>query len=149
MDTGPFSREFVELFHRVYERFHRRDRVDAPRISPESLAVLSHLHRSGPLTIREAGRHFQRSQSATSELVSRLERRGLVERLADERDRRRTLVWLTPEGESVLAKNTRVLSEALLAHAFRQMDPEEAREVTRALRALLATPPAPPGVKDD
>ena len=149
MDSQDPTSEFVALFHRVYERFHRRDRTDGVRVSPESLAVLSHLDRSGPLTIREASGHFERSQAATSELVTRLERRGLVERLADERDRRRTLVWLTPTGSKVLADHTTVLSTKLLTHAFQQMEPATSDAVVRALRTLLETDPAPPGVKDD
>ena len=78
MDTASFAREFTELYRAVYVRFHRRDRVEAYRLSPESLAILRHLDASGPLTVKEAMRHFERSQSATSELISRLEKRGIL-----------------------------------------------------------------------
>lgn len=40
--------------------------------------------------------------NSTVELVDRAERAGLVRRVSDERDLRRSLVMLTPHGESVL-----------------------------------------------
>ncbi len=42
--------------------------------------------------------------NSTVELVDRAERAGLVRRVSDERDLRRSLVMLTPHGESVLQR---------------------------------------------
>ena len=139
------AREFAELFSAVYVRFHRRVRPSVWRPSGESLALLRHLARIGPLTVTEASRHFERSQAAVSELLARLERRGLVERHADERDRRRTLVWLSDGGREALEKAERVLSERLVAHAFEQMEPDARAGLVAALRALLDTETATEG----
>lgn len=130
---------FVELYRDVYSRFHRRVRPDTYRPSAESLAVLRHLTRSGPLTVSEAAGHFERSQSATSEILARLERRGLIERFADERDRRRTLIWLTKQGLESLRLNDSVLSPRLVEHAFRQMHADDRDKLFAGLQALLAT----------
>jgi DNA-binding MarR family transcriptional regulator len=71
--------EFEQLFRAVYLTFHRRD---APRsqLPSASLAVLEHLALAGPLTIGEAAAHLRRAQSVVSEIVSHLERQGLLER---------------------------------------------------------------------
>lgn len=140
---------FQELYRAVYDRFHRRDAPGAYRVSAESLAVLRHLLRTGPLTVMEAARHLERSQSAMSEIVSRLERRGLLARMSDERDRRRTLVWLTDDGLVHVEKAGRVLSPKLLRHALDQLSGDARGRLLAGLEGLLKTDPHDPGVKDD
>jgi DNA-binding MarR family transcriptional regulator len=128
--------EFEQLFRAVYLTFHRRD---APRgqLAAASLAVLEHLALAGPLTIGEAAAHLRRAQSVVSEIVSHLERQGLLERESDPADRRRTLVWLTLAGQTTLRRQREVLSEELLAGALGRMPPEQVGALLGALRALV------------
>lgn len=149
MDAQDRAKHFCDLYREVYLRFHRRDPVDAYRLSQESHGVLRHLFDTGPLTVMEAARHFERSQSSVSELIARLEARDLLARQPDERDRRRTLVWLTPLGREVLEKTEQVLSTRLLEHAFEQLPPEEAAVIVDALDRLLATERDQRGLKDE
>ncbi len=134
-DTEPAG-EFEQLFRTVYLTFHRRD---APRgqLANASLAVLEHLALAGPLTIGEAAAHLRRAQSVVSEIVSHLERQGLLERESDPADRRRTLVWLTLAGQTTLRRQREVLSEELLADALGRMPPEQVGALLGALRALV------------
>ena len=118
-DAGPAG-EFAELFRAVYLTFHRRDRPRS-QLPNASLAVLEHLALAGPLTIGEAAAHLRRAQSVVSEIVSHLERQGLLERERDPADRRRTLIWLTPDGQAALRRQREVLSEDLLAGALSRM----------------------------
>lgn len=149
MAAEDSAASFQELYRRVYHRFHRRDTTESNRISTESLAVLQHLRDTGPLTVIEAARHFERSQSAMSEIITRLERRSILMRMPDERDRRRTLVWLTEEGLTLLRNAEQVLSPKLLQHAFEQLDEDARQRVLDALDELLRTEKHEPGVKDD
>ena len=84
-----------------------------------------------------------------SELINRLEQRDLLSRMTDERDRRRTLVWLTEVGKETLERSEQVLSLRLLGHAFDQMAEEEVHGILSALSQLLATEREKPGSKDD
>ena len=138
-----------DLMREVYLRFHRRVRPSEYRPSRESLAVLDHLDRSGPLTVMEAARHFERSQSAMSEILDRLESRGLLERIEDERDRRRKLVWLTSHGLVVMERAFAVYSQRLLEEAITQMNSEETEALFAGLRGLLATPLSAKGWDDE
>jgi DNA-binding MarR family transcriptional regulator len=133
------AREFAELFRAVYLTFHRRD---GPRsqLPNASLAVLEHLALAGPLTIGEAAAHLRRAQSVVSEIVSHLERQGLLERESDPDDRRRTLIWLTPAGQATLRRQREVLSEERLATALAEMPAEQSRALLSALRALVQSP---------
>ena len=136
-DNAAVAAEFESLFRDVYLRFHRRDgrRLE---ISGAARAVLLHLSFSGPLTIGEAAQHFDRSQAATSEILTQLESKGLLERRSDPQDRRRTLVWLTDAGQERLRGETSVLSADLLCAALDQLDFNEARALLTGLESLVA-----------
>lgn len=131
--------EVTKLFTAIYLRLHARteSRAKGYRPTPESLGVLMHLAASGPLTVTEAARHMRRSQSVMSEIVTRLERRGLLERMRDQRDRRRTLVWLTPSGQELLAKEQRVFAEELVTQAVDRMNPRDRGRLVDGMRALI------------
>ena len=55
MSARDDAQRFGELFAALFHRFHRHDPVDFWQPSPEALALLEHLSRTGPLTVREAG----------------------------------------------------------------------------------------------
>jgi DNA-binding MarR family transcriptional regulator len=127
---------FAELFGAVFLRFHRR----GPKRSlwtPQSWAVLQHLEMTGPLTVTEAARHMERSQSVMSEIVDGLVRKGLLARVRDTRDRRRTLVWLTEAGRSAMVTERQVLCPERLEHAFAQLDDDRRVDLLQALEALV------------
>jgi DNA-binding MarR family transcriptional regulator len=140
-DAQARAERFAELFRAVYLTFHRRD---GPRsqLPGASRAVLEHLALAGPLTVGEAAVHMDRAQSVISEIVTHLERQGLLEREDDPADRRRTLIWLTAQGHEALRRDREVLSVAHLSGAMAQLPPDQADELIVGLRALvdLATP---------
>jgi DNA-binding MarR family transcriptional regulator len=125
-----------ELFRAIYTRLHAR-RARGEYASAESTAVMQHLERSGPLTISEAAAHFRRAQSAMSELIARLERRGLVERMRDARDRRRALVWLTKKGFALLRRQEQVLSAPLVDRALAAMAARDRARLVEGMSALV------------
>jgi DNA-binding MarR family transcriptional regulator len=131
------ARQFGELFPAVYLRFHRRD-GKRRELSGASRAVLHHLTLSGPLTIGEMARHLSRAQSVVSEIVDHLERDGLLERMRDPKDRRRTLVWLSERGLVALDREREVLSSELLTRAMARMKPAARLALLSGMRALLA-----------
>ena len=130
------AQRFAELFRAVYLTFHRRDR---PRsgLPGASRAVLEHLALAGPLTIGEAAAHMRRAQSVVSEIVTHLERDGLLERENDPADRRRTLIWLTPDGREVLRRDRDVLGIDLLARAIARLPPDRADALNAGMHALI------------
>lgn len=141
MDAETAADEFAELFPAVYRRFYRRLPANLIRLTSESIAALHHLEVAGPLTVTEAARHLERSQSAMSEMIDRLERRNLVARMADERDRRRTLVWLTDEGRTALNEAHRVLSGTRLRTVFAALDDRDRADLLRVMRLLVNASP--------
>jgi DNA-binding MarR family transcriptional regulator len=85
--------------------------------------------------------HLDRAQSVVSDIVTHLERDGLLEREPDPADRRRTLVWLTDAGRAALDRENRVLDLPLLATALDGLPDAAAATLLAALRSLLAHAP--------
>jgi DNA-binding MarR family transcriptional regulator len=127
------------LYPAVYRRFKASGRpVGRTDVTVRMMAVLRHLLPAGPLTVGELAEHLQLSKAATTELIDRIEERGLVARIRDQRDRRRVFVWVTDEGRTAAAGPTpRVLEDDLLAKAVQNMTPEERQGLVDGLRALL------------
>jgi DNA-binding MarR family transcriptional regulator len=129
--------EFCALFPAVYLRFCRRHERHEKRLTPQMDAVLRHLVMSGPLTIGEMARHFARAQSVVSEVVDGMEKKGLLERMRDERDKRRVLVWLTDDARALLARRSEVLDPDRVALAMRRLTSEDREALVRGMRALV------------
>jgi DNA-binding MarR family transcriptional regulator len=142
----------ARLFPEVYRRYHWANRVrgaDLP-VTRRSLEVLQHLSASGPLTVGEQAEHLGLRRNSVSELLSRLEGKGLVARIRDERDERRVLVWLTEAGRDVVSRVGQVLAPDLIAQVMATLSPEERAIVVRGVELLAAadltnpSPAAPP-----
>jgi len=130
------AERFSELFRAAYLTFHRRDQPRS-ELPGASRAVLEHLALAGPLTIGEAAAHMRRAQSVISEIVTHLERDGLLERENDPGDRRRTLIWLTPAGHEALRRDREVLGVDLVACAMARLPAGQADALNAALCALI------------
>lgn len=129
--------EICALFPAIYLRYCRRHARGEMRLTPQMDAVLQHLAMSGPLTIGEMSRHLSRAQSVVSEIVDGLEKKGLLERMRDARDRRRVLVWLTDAARELLGRRAEVLDRARVSRAVKKLRPAERQGLVEGMRALV------------
>ena len=134
------ARRVARLFPEVYRRYHWANRVrgaDLP-VTRRALEVLQHLSLSGPLTVGEQAEHLGLRRNSVSELLQRLEAKGLVARIRDERDERRVLVWLTDAGRDVVSRVGQVLAPDLIAQVMANLSPEERAAVVRGVELLVS-----------
>lgn len=137
------ARRVARLFPEVYRRYHWANRVrgaDLP-VTRRALEVLQHLSVSGPLTVGEQAEHLGLRRNSVSELLGRLEEKGLVARIRDERDERRVLVWLTQAGRDVVSRVGQVLAPDLLSQVMENLNPEERAAVVRGFELLASAEP--------
>ncbi len=80
----------------------------------------------------------RRTLSVMDDDEPHLEAKGLLERQVGPGDRRRTLVWLTPEGFEHLDRDREVLATPLLARAPAAMTLDERTALLTEFAALLA-----------
>ncbi|MEU8979943.1 MarR family transcriptional regulator [Streptomyces sp. NPDC048309] len=117
--------------------FTRRS-IRLPATEKHSFTTLSVLHtlaHKGPMRMTTLKASEQVTQPAITQLVSRLEREGLVERRPDPEDGRAVLVGVTPAGAQIVRTRheDRIRRFSQLLEA---LTPEERRDIGAALPAL-------------
>ena len=76
------------------------------------------------------------SRSATTRLIDRMERNGLVERRSCRADRRGRFVALTPQGEKVFRQAGRIHLRGIDEHVGSHLTAREMADLRRILRKL-------------
>jgi DNA-binding MarR family transcriptional regulator len=145
-DAVAAARTVARLFPEVYRRYHWANRVHGGElpVTRRALEVLQHLYASGPLTVGEQAEHLGLRRNSASEMLPRLEAKGLVARVRDERDERRVLVWLTDAGRDVVSRVGQVLAPDLIAQVMATLSPEERAIVVRGFELLASADPTKP-----
>ena len=137
MNEKNMAQTFLSQYKNIYQNLHTFWEKGETYPSPESLAVMNHLTRSGPLTVAEAARHFGRSQSAMSELFDRLQVRGYVSRIKDQRDKRKRLIWLTKNGRAVFKKTQEVLDIGQLEASLNVLSEAQREQLFNGMESLV------------
>jgi DNA-binding MarR family transcriptional regulator len=126
------------LYAAVYRRFQAsRQRIPGSDVTPRMLGLLRLLAVAGPLSVGEQARHLGLCRATATELVDRLESKGLVARVRDGRDRRRVFVSLTEAGRTRAGAHPEVLACDELLGAVERMAPADRRALVTGLQALL------------
>ncbi len=122
----------------VMERFTRMNiRLPAvQRLSFTTLSVLHTLATRGPKRLGELTADEQVTQSAITQMVTKLEREGLVERLPDPSDGRAVIVRITPDGAAIV-EGRRAERIKHLERLAAQLPRAERAAIAAALPALL------------
>jgi DNA-binding MarR family transcriptional regulator len=105
-------------------------------LSLTAVAVLGSLDRRGPQRITTMAAAEGVSQPSMTQLVQRLEQRGLVSRASDPSDGRVALVGLTDEGGAVLAAR-RQRNARRIADLLADLPENDIRALAKALDAVL------------
>ena len=104
-------------------------------LTPTQLGVLEVILHLGPLSQRELGRKVLTSAGNMTDVIDKLEARGLVWRARMPRDRRSVQVDLTEAGRSLIEELFPRHAEDI-AHAMGGLDPEEMAQLGALLRKL-------------
>jgi DNA-binding MarR family transcriptional regulator len=105
------------------------------RLGFAQLAALYAVAGTETLTVADLAEKIGRSPSATSRLVSGLERRGLVQRSEEVADRRQRVLEMTAEGHALLAHIDGARAEEFLA-IVRPLPPSERALIAMGVAAL-------------
>jgi MarR family transcriptional regulator, organic hydroperoxide resistance regulator len=107
------------------------------RVSAAQLFVLRQIRGQPGLSVSELASRTLATQSAVSEVVSRLVRAGLVTRVAAPTDHRRAQLSVTSAGEEVLTTSPETVQERLV-RGFRSLPPRQQQALAEGLNAWLA-----------
>lgn len=143
MDNGPHSPRalwdaLAGFRHRVLNRMQPAlAQLDGLDLTLAQSLALQQVASAGPLTIASLQARLARAQATTSQLVSQLERRGLVERRADAADGRRTLVVLSRRGRRQMDRLEEIRRQGF-ADVVAALPAGVQRQLLDALQATLA-----------
>lgn len=134
---GPLMAELLFAMRRASGTVPEELRA-AGRLGGRHVAALGMLSAIGPLTVGELADRLGISLAHASLVVGDLARAGLVERRADERDRRRTIVSVAPERAAAVAKMRRGAGRPMRAF-LDTLDEAEADRFIDLLERLVET----------
>jgi len=135
-ETGEALRAYVKLF-RASRAVLARVEANLAEVSLtlNQLGVLEAILHKGPLSHRELGRKVLTSAGNMTDVVDKLEQRGMVRRVRHTEDRRSVKVELTDEGREMI--ETRFPLHARLIHAAMSgLSNEELHQLGELLRRL-------------
>ena len=89
-----------------------------------------------PPSIRDLSKRFNKAQNTTSEKISRLEEKKLVEKLVDEDDRRVMRVKIKEEGIDIIDKIRKERTHRITYKALSKMEEEEVDKLLSSLEFL-------------
>jgi DNA-binding MarR family transcriptional regulator len=106
-------------------------------ITPEQWAILGRLGQEDGLSQQSVADRFHRSKVAAFQLISKLEKQGLVVRRPDPGDGRSNLVYLTDEGRRVQEALV-ALANANMAAALEGVSEADLETAKRVVRRIIA-----------
>lgn len=89
--------------------------LDEYDLTPAQWNALNQLEHSGPLSQRRLADLLHREPATITRSIDKMERAGLVERVADPHDRRTNLITLKPAAGELLARIQPVAAQAAIA----------------------------------
>lgn len=104
-------------------------------ITPPQFIALQWLHESGDMTIGDLSTKMYLAFSTTTDLVDRMERNELVQRVRDENDRRVVRIHLLPEGERII-QEVIFKRQNYLRDITQEFNAEEFEQLSRTLQKL-------------
>jgi DNA-binding MarR family transcriptional regulator len=110
-------------------------------LSPHEARALRTIGHHGPTRLGVVAEHLRIAPRSATDVVDRLESRGLVERAPDPSDRRAMTVALTKLGADVLAETDALRKEGA-AEFFRALTPAQ-RHTLASLLSKLDSEPGP------
>lgn len=116
-------------------RHATREALAPWNLSPSQARALAALRRHSHLRPGELADHLHVVPRSVTEVVDDLAERGLVERRPDPRDRRATLVELTPDGRRI-AESIAGARTTQAETIFAELSPTDRRHLVRILARL-------------
>lgn len=106
------------------------------QVTAEQWAILNSLWQQDGQTQQQLANETSKNKASITHLIDNLEKRKLVKRVTDEKDRRNKMVFLTPEGSQLQAPLTRVVKQTV-KQMTKGLDKKDAKGCRKVLKKLV------------
>ena len=129
--------ELEQLMPRMLRRLYTSDPDHPANDLPLAQLRVCTILQGGPRTLSAISEELAISVSATTQIADRLERAGLVGRVAGVGDRRTKYLQLAPHGMEMMRTRRELRVQRTLA-ALGELSPEQRQATLDVMRAMLA-----------
>lgn len=131
--VASLEKELRYISHLIKQK--GREILSNYTITPPQFVALQWLHESGDMTIGDLSNKMYLAFSTTTDLVDRMEKNELVQRVRDEQDRRVVRIHLLSEGERIIQE---VIEQRqnYLRDLLQDFEVDEAQELLKLLEKL-------------
>ncbi|EOD00261.1 MarR family winged helix-turn-helix transcriptional regulator [Caldisalinibacter kiritimatiensis] len=139
MDSRQKSQQIIEHIKQINRLVHTKHHEVAKEhnLTLDQFHLLVHLpKREEPPTISEIADRASKAHNTISEKVTRLEEKGLVKRVRDEKDRRISRVVITEKGQKLLDTIKRQAGYEFVYNALEKIDNEIVDNLLGGLKEL-------------
>lgn len=131
-----FENTLFHLIRVIYQEHTSRWSQRMPDLTKPQYAVLEALDQAGPLDQLSLGQASATTRATMTEMLSRMEKKGLIQRKIDEHDGRQKLVSLTGAGKEILTVARPVADD--VANSFMEsLTPEESEQLLSLMQKLF------------
>lgn len=115
---------------------HSRDLGRRYGLTGPQLVILNEIANHQPLSVTELARSISLSQATVTDILNRLEKRGLAERTRDASDRRRVMIRTTQACAELLSNAPPALQETFVER-YTRLDEWEQLMILSALKRIV------------
>lgn len=115
---------------------HSKSLVKQFGLTGPQLVILKEISQSSEITASDLSRAISLSQATVTGILDRLEKKGLIERKRSIRDRRRSLVEITPAGNLLLENAPPQMQESFILQ-FNELQSWEQHMILSSLNRLV------------
>jgi DNA-binding MarR family transcriptional regulator len=133
--TEPFLASIGTIIKMSKQQLEKRLREQGEEITAHQYAILVRLSK-GNLTVKELGESFSIEPPTLIPIIDLLERRNLVVRIPDLKDRRRKLLQVTERGNELISRMRSDIKNDAVAQAFLRMGKEKSVTLVGLLQLL-------------
>jgi DNA-binding MarR family transcriptional regulator len=135
----PITSEVTAALRRIIRAIdiHSRSLVQRYGLTGPQLVVLKELVAQAPRTVSELARAVNLSQATVTGILDRLERKSMILRERDIRDRRKVMVSPTSEAERVMADAPPLLQEHFTG-GFRELPDWQQTQILSSLQRIVS-----------
>lgn len=133
-DYDAITHQLDRSVHALFRKLYLRNGDPGSRTQGKILKIL---YMRGSMSQKEMQEKLDIQSGSISELISKLEKKGLVIRQPDSFDRRRMILLLTEKGREDVEAYSRRYENHVLSF-FQVLDESEKQELERILEKLLS-----------
>lgn len=128
--------KFMSLFHRLFSPTFKKETNDKYSCNKNQVKTIMIIGRAEKVTPTILGKCMDMEKGSLTSLIDSMEKMGLVYRVNDENDRRKTWIYLTDEGEKYYINQEKKFMTRI-KEVFGTLSEKDVKEFNDSLKTIV------------